>query len=634
MAARQLQGLANVTVKRGSSFAGTPAGTQAGTPMRPQVVHFANPDPPVSTLKSPAVPFQSPPVSALRKPPAVHVHSSSKPPSSTYSRRQSLATFQSQPSLRSAQSGATVSTIASLNMGTRLLDIPIKSRATVNSARLTGVMYSRTARNGLSEEKKTQLFRQMYLERTLGTNKLQRFPLSQSDEKLLENTCLVSQQLQKLFVHLNSYDMATIFHCVTPMATTEEEIAMDNRLARADDGSIITTSLFSKSHILNPDEVALSSIWMHLWAGVNEDDSSYQDDQWASLRYLENNTDPVLFNKCMEAMKEYPVNAHGGPLFLALVQEQIQNSSEPAMAHLLSLVAKLKISKYPGEDVSKYVTVIRAVHATLQSASEAGNLYFDEDSFIQTVVERLQTTSVPEFNEPYKIMLAKAIDDLDQPTLGPGNRVIRSRAKRTKFPLSFAAIMYGAEQKYGRIVAKGGWNVSRRTPVANFQQQTVRTCFNCGGNHLLPECDKPRDEQKIAANRAAYDAKRVAARSLGGRGPGRGGRFPFGRGRGGRGGGRGGTPRANKTTIAGIPMKTNKLGELVPDQQKIKARQDKARKEIAAEMTAALMETLQDPPAVQPRTPQVTYASRGVAHLEALRESVLAAHQRAIGNTN
>jgi hypothetical protein len=57
------------------------------------------------------------------------------------------------------------------------------------------------------------------------------------------------------------------------------------------------------------------------------------------------------------------------------------------------------------------------VHSTLLSASEAGNLHFDQESFVQTVVERLQTTSVPEFNEPYKMMMAKAIDEMDQPTI-------------------------------------------------------------------------------------------------------------------------------------------------------------------------------------------------------------------------
>ena len=147
--------------------------------------------------------------------------------------------------------------------------------------------------------------------------------------------------------------------------------------------------------MLNPDEVALSQLWLHYWAGHDADDTSFQDDQWVTMKYIENNTETELFNKCLEHLKEFPANAHGGPLLLALIQEQIQNSSEPAMKNLLSLVSTLKISKYPGEDVSKYVTVIRAVHSILLSASEASNLHFDQDNFVQTVVERLQTTSVP-----------------------------------------------------------------------------------------------------------------------------------------------------------------------------------------------------------------------------------------------
>jgi hypothetical protein len=122
--------------------------------------------------------------------------------------------------------------------------------------------------------------------------------------------------------------MSAIFHCVHPIQDTELGIETDNRLKLDTNGSIVTTSLFTQAHLLNPDEVALSQIWLHYWAGVSAEDTSFQDDQWVSMKYIELNTDPDLFNKCLEHLKEFPVNAHGGPLLLALIQEQIQNSSE------------------------------------------------------------------------------------------------------------------------------------------------------------------------------------------------------------------------------------------------------------------------------------------------------------------
>ena len=34
-----------------------------------------------------------------------------------------------------------------------------------------------------------------------------------------------------------------------------------------------------------------------------------------------------------------------------------------------------------------------------------------------------------------------------------------------------------------------------------------RTCWNCGGDHLVPDCKKPRNEATIAANRTKFYKK-------------------------------------------------------------------------------------------------------------------------------
>jgi len=623
------------------------------TPLKPLRVQFSNAGVPMSTITK-----------------------------SRSSVRSNIGSLDANPasSVQSIMSTTTVS----LNLGTRLLDIPIRPAASKNQAVLTGVICSKKARESLSTEKKNQLFRQLYSDKTLGSNRLRRFSIHQNDESLLETTCLVSQQLQKLSAHLTSYDMSAIFHCVHPIQDTELGIETDNRLKLDTNGSIVTTSLFTQAHLLNPDEVALSQIWLHYWAGVSAEDTSFQDDQWVSMKYIELNTDPDLFNKCLEHLKEFPVNAHGGPLLLALIQEQIQNSSEPAMKNLLSLVSSLKISKYPGEDVSKYVTQIRAVHSTLLSASEAGNLHFDQESFVQTVVERLQTTSVPEFNEPYKMMMAKAIDEMDQPTISATGRVIRSRAKRTKFP-PLEAILTGAEAKYSRLIANSSWNVSKHSPAANTTtevpagfEDVVGKCWNCGSpEHNLPQCPHPRDEAKI---KASWEKWKKIPKSTpnpeGGRGTGRGGRFSgrgrSGRGHGGRfngtargngrGGGRGSQPPPTITatpatpttpTTPQVPMKVNKYGVLVHDQQKIRELQLQEQIQQQTEKTfskfAQVMVQQLKGPATADRTtataplpletqenishPLVSFAptepitTRGMDYLEAIRASILAASE-------
>lgn len=54
-------------------------------------------------------------------------------------------------------------------------------------------------------------------------------------------------------------------------------------------------------------------------------------------------------------------------------------------------------------------------------------------------------------------------------------------------------------------------------PLSHPKQESLRktTCFNCGGSHMLDQCDIPRDMRRIAKNRSAhFNNKRQSARYI------------------------------------------------------------------------------------------------------------------------
>ena len=91
-----------------------------------------------------------------------------------------------------------------------------------------------------------------------------------------------------------------------------------------------------------------------------------------------------------------------------------------------------------------------------------------------------------------------------------------------------------AEARYKKLSSSDEWP-AKGEHASDFNV-TFAKCYNCGGNHLLPDCKENLDNEKIATNhKKTNEAQREGERGNGGRG-GRG----HGRGRGnptGRGGG-------------------------------------------------------------------------------------------------
>ena len=114
-----------------------------------------------------------------------------------------------------------------------------------------------------------------------------------------------------------------------------------------------------------------------------------------------------------------------------------------------------------------------------------------------------------------------------------------------------------------------------------------RRCFGCGKDtHLLPDCPEPRDETRIAKNRAAFQKANPYPRSGSTTGSNRG-------------------PQ-HKTSSDGRPLIRNKLGAYVLDQKQI--RKEKEAADLLTKLSESSSESVA-PQSVTPSQPSANIAT-------------------------
>ena len=119
-----------------------------------------------------------------------------------------------------------------------------------------------------------------------------------------------------------------------------------------------------------------------------------------TYEFLHKNTEPSLWNKCVDMYDEYVPVQQGGPLMLCLILHRIQNYSEQALSVLVTQLSSLRLAKIEGEDVEYAVRLIKATYTVLRNASSLNRHYVPRE-FTKTVFEFFQTSSVPEFNATF-----------------------------------------------------------------------------------------------------------------------------------------------------------------------------------------------------------------------------------------
>ena len=384
-------------------------------------------------------------------------------------------------------------------------------------------LWNKEQRSGLGPKERSTFYEKAIRYVLPKSNKLSVRPTKTKADDELKHAVQLRSQLTTVQEHMYAMDIDDVFTIVKPVSVGTT-------------GQIESTSydLLRDYGKLDPQIVALSNVWYSEWV----QEKYVHENLSITQQFLKLNTDDTLWNKALEDMQDYPHSAHGGPLMFVLIMRRIQDSSAMAIDHVLKQIRNLKISDILGEDVDEAVSMIRSVYNLMLNTSTERHNYVPDD-FPRTVLTIFQTSSVAEFN--------KIFEDEERD-------VIRQSYKqngRLEFPTVQATLLLASNLYHGM---QSKWNTGKRGAAfnANHNQEhrPKGTCFNCGGDHMLTDCTKPRYDSKIAKARQAFLDKRKQHRSHAG---------PKGR-----------HPK-HKTAKDGTPLIRNRNGAYVVDQKKKKA---------------------------------------------------------------
>lgn len=364
----------------------------------------------------------------------------------------------------------------------------------------------------------------------------------------------LSSQLSILREHLIKYDMIDVFTIVRPID-----------VYRSPERHAGTYDLFVDHYKLTENQVAVSNAWWRLWV----DEPYIQQNLQFSKDVIHKNTSDSLHQKILEDQDGFADEQRGGPLDLFLILKRIRSSSETALDQLKTSFKRMKISEIPGEDVDIAVSFVKSTHKALVSASR-DDRNFVPDDFVETLYKVYQTSTIDPFNRVFRDEKELLLREADKRGITP------------RWP-DFRSVNSLATATYARLKADGQWDVpedtkkkssggyvagapghSKPKPTGPGPRGSGK-CFNCGSrDHYLPDCPKPRDEDKIAKNRQAYSKST----------PKHGGKHP-----------------RRKLGPGGKPMILNKNGAYVLDQKKARESSltktaDEATKSVIKALTA------------------------------------------------
>jgi hypothetical protein len=372
-------------------------------------------------------------------------------------------------------------------------------------------IYTKAARAQLDETQKLELFNQMARQKQ--SRRFEYISPTIDDPEVLQHTYKLQNLVNEARDHLTTYDMRQPFWIVIP--STDD----NNRI------HIKQVDLFAEYANVTVQQVANSNKW---YRTKPKDQEPFVEDLKMSHAYLSRNTDRAVQTKVQEYYDKFSAAEHGGPLWLKLMLDEITISSTKAVEHLVTQVREIDISKLPGQDVAKAVSMIRGAHLRLRNIKNPVTKRNSvPDTFLKDIMTIINTCTVPAF--------VKVFDTLDSLTalMESGKEVGGFLDKDVEDILELAEKQYRVLTQAGKWLetsASGSAFTAGSTSASGAGAGTPKVCWNCGGqNHDANECPKPRNQEKIQKARAEFLKGR---RGFGGRGRGGGRGGTGGRGRG------------------------------------------------------------------------------------------------------
>lgn len=371
-----------------------------------------------------------------------------------------------------------------------------------------GPLYTKASRDLMTPDKKNDLFKEAI---KTSQARYDFTSLNLTDEKRLDDIYNMSIMISKTRTTHIQYDMASVFTILVPTVpggkTLQNTTIGDTRVPT-------TYDLYTQYDELTEEQVAHSCEWYNKWTAKQW----YRDDLILTFKHLENNMTHKLFDKAFERYETYPKIQRGGPLLFIIMMKLLVSNTEESTKHLKTMIKALKIADFKGKNVQQVVSLIWGAHKRLLWLKKV------PDDFTLQILDVLQTSSVADFNDHffhYKKTFEMMQDMTETGTSTP--------------PMDLDKLLRIAENKYKSLMSSGDWTGSKtkgRSSVfvqasedtkpttnsaqANVANQTPRrpVCWNCGGiGHTVTQCTKPRDEKRIADEKAKFLANKSTSSS-------------------------------------------------------------------------------------------------------------------------
>ena len=345
--------------------------------------------------------------------------------------------------------------------------------------------------------------------------------VSEADLSVLSNTYELVQQNKLLCDHLTEWDMTDVFTLVKGIDATTNEAE--------------TVDLLQEWPKITATEVEKSNEWYHTntdkdvapWVRQNLDISN---------KFILDSCETDMRAQLTDLLAKRTVAERGGPLTFYLLMQRLQVNSERAIKHLIACVKKMDVKDFDGENIIEVVAQINGAHQKLKMVSFGTATSAVPMSFNEDIMDVLQTSSTEQFNAAFDYRAQRATTKLMSSTI--------------KANYSIESILDAATDLYNQMIQDGTWlgKDHKAKEVAFKAQMDVNQssrnakgpCFNCGGEHMMKDCQKPNNPefQKQMKKKVHAEWRKNRAGRGGGRGGGTGSPNP-GRGQGGRGSGDG-----------------------------------------------------------------------------------------------
>ena len=315
-------------------------------------------------------------------------------------------------------------------------------------------------------------------------DKLAPITVSQSDHKILVSVRGLHQQIRLIRDHFSRHDVDTVFRNIIVPVDVKNSKKMHP----------YNFDLFEDWPKLVSAQVANSNAYYNLHTQKN-----VRDMLAITYECLRVNTDQKLWNTTVEEHDKFDAAQQGGPLMLFLILKRIHDVSDASLESLLKQIKAIKIHKIKGENVEEAISLINNGSKVLEQCSKAGGRNYIPQEFPKIVLDIMQTSTIPSFNQVFEDRQTQATTEAD---LVGGSPQYDSVTQTCNLALNTYKRMSAPGPGYcwaKKTKDNSAFSTNLRTK--QFPEWQPGTCLNCCKPNCRPKnCKEEKNQVRINAN--------------------------------------------------------------------------------------------------------------------------------------